>query len=191
MNGAAPHREQDDAAQDAAAFDRAFHRRSASLAVRPEHASDRDFLRRLFARCSPLAATLPAPLIMQQADLQDIGHRTQHPEAMRRIACRGDAPIGRIVIDWQSTDHSHGVDIAVLPEWRASGAGLQLLRAWLEVADRHGRASRLHVRHDNPAIRLYRRLGFVPLGDAAYDAPIVTMIRPCAGACSRSAKDSV
>ena len=178
-------------ADESEAFDAALRRRDGLLDVRPERPCDRDALRLIFAHCSPLASTLPASMLIQQADLQEIGHRAQHPGAMRRIAWRGDTPIGRIVIDWQSTDHSHGVDIAVLPEWRASGAGLQLLRAWLEVADRHGRASRLHVRHDNPAIRLYRRLGFVPLGDAAYDAPIVTMIRPCAGACSRSAKDSV
>jgi ribosomal protein S18 acetylase RimI-like enzyme len=69
-------------------------------------------------------------------------------------------PVGRIVIEWRPDGVTHGVDIAVLPEFRSSGAGLQMLRAWLDVADSMESLSTLYVRSDNPVLALYRRLGF-------------------------------
>ena len=169
-------------ADESEAFDAALRRRDGLLDVRPERPCDRDALRLIFAHCSPLASTLPASMLIQQADLQEIGHRAQHPGAMRRIAWRGDTPIGRIVIDWRvagpRTDVSQCVDIAVLPAYRPGGAGLHMLRAWLDIADLHRRVCRLEVRHGNPAILLYRRLGFAPSGPATSDDPVMTMIRP-------------
>ena len=99
---------------------------------------------------------------------------------MRRIVSLGSRPIGRIVIDWHPPDHSHGIDIAVLPDDRRSGAGLHLLRAWLAAADRWGMTCSLEVERSNPARHLYVRLGFVPVGSKA--EPIGTMHRVARGA---------
>lgn len=161
----------------AAAFDRVL-RRHGRLDPRPEQPADLAFIRLLFARCSPLAETLPPALLTGQADLQEIGHRAQHPDAMRRILWRDARPIGRVVIDWSSAGGCQCVDIAVLPEHRGSGAGIATLRAWLEVADHDRRTCRLEVLRANPAALLYRRLGFTALGATGAHDPVMTMIRP-------------
>lgn len=47
--------------------------------------------------------------------------------------------------------------VAVSPAFRGKGIGGQLVRKGLELADGD---VKLHVEHDNPAMRLYSRLGF-------------------------------
>ena len=140
------------------AFDRAFQGRSDRLSIRPERAEDLPFVRGLAERCSPLADVLPAQLLAQQAAAQEASHRSEYPSAMRRIVSANGIPVGRIVIEWRSDGVTHGVDIAVLPEFRSSGAGLQMLRAWLDVADSMESLSTLYVRSNNPVLALYRRL---------------------------------
>jgi ribosomal protein S18 acetylase RimI-like enzyme len=51
--------------------------------------------------------------------------------------------------------------IAVLPAYRGQGIGTQLLKSVLAVAPAVYPAVSLSVRDDNPAIRLYQRVGFV------------------------------
>ena len=53
------------------------------------------------------------------------------------------------------------LSIAVLPGWRGRGVGGSLLRALMERARARGFAAlSLSVNPDNPALRLYERLGF-------------------------------
>lgn len=77
-------------------------------------------------------------------------------------------------------DHSYGIDIAVLPEARATGAGLHMLRAWLEVTDSVGRPCRIDVVRDNPAARIYARLGFALAASDDGQSPMAEMVRPAA-----------
>lgn len=95
---------------------------------------------------------------------------------MQRIAERDGRPIGRFMIDWR-TDESHGVDLAVMPGDRATGAGLHFLRAWIDVADAMAVPAVLQVAVDNPAQRIYRRLGFVAV-DAQSSPLVIAMRRP-------------
>ena len=57
------------------------------------------------------------------------------------------------------------VDIALLPAHRGAGIGTDILRGLLAEAAASGRPVRIHVERTNPALRLYRRLGFVPIAD--------------------------
>ena len=67
------------------------------------------------------------------------------------------------------------ITIAVLVEYRRLGYGSALLAALVEEARQSGfDALSLSVEPDNPAVRLYSRLGFEPVGHAV-DA--LTMIR--------------
>lgn len=64
--------------------------------------------------------------------------------------------------------------VAVVPEARTRGIGESLLRA--AIADARSRKAErlfLEARHNNPAIALYRRLGFEPIGTRKdyYHAP--------------------
>ena len=56
------------------------------------------------------------------------------------------------------------LSIAVTPEYRGRGIGTRLLTQLLRGAAKHFTAVSLSVAADNPALRLYRRLGFEIVG---------------------------
>jgi ribosomal protein S18 acetylase RimI-like enzyme len=58
-------------------------------------------------------------------------------------------------------DATPELTVAVLPAYRGQGVGTQLLTALLRMAATHYRAVSLSVWKENPARRLYERLGFV------------------------------
>lgn len=67
------------------------------------------------------------------------------------------------------------VAIAVRAEWRGRGIGTALLEALIAAAASRGlRALSLSVDRDNPASRLYKRLGFVSVGGVGN---AITMLR--------------
>ena len=59
------------------------------------------------------------------------------------------------------------VSIAVREQARGQGVGQMLLRALIAEAGRRGVGLCLNVRHDNPALRLYERVGFQVVPGAA------------------------
>ena len=61
----------------------------------------------------------------------------------------------------QVDDHTPELAIAVLPPYLGQGIGAQLMRRLLDQAKTRYPAVALNVRADNPALRLYKRLGFV------------------------------
>lgn len=161
-------------------FDAAFRRRAPRLDVRAETGDDVAFLTRLHAECSPLAGLVPGAMMLQQAEFARSAHNRAFPRATHRIATLDGAPIGRFMIDWSGPD-SWGVDLAVLPDFRAGGAGLHFLRAWVEAADRHGRPAGLSVQRSNPARHIYARLGFVDAMRDGDPASIVMRREPRRG----------
>ncbi|MEC9254620.1 MAG: GNAT family N-acetyltransferase, partial [Pseudomonadota bacterium] len=62
-------------------------------------------------------------------------------------------------IDYWS-DEIRIVDIAILPEHQDSGAGSYLLQNIIEEGNEKGLPVRIHVEQNNPAKKLYERLGF-------------------------------
>jgi ribosomal protein S18 acetylase RimI-like enzyme len=80
------------------------------------------------------------------------------------LMLRDAVPVGRLSIaSWQ--DAIRIVDIALLPPSRTAGIGTALRRALLAAAAVAHQPVRLHVEKVNPALRLYERLGFVPIED--------------------------
>jgi ribosomal protein S18 acetylase RimI-like enzyme len=55
----------------------------------------------------------------------------------------------------------HLIQVQVAPQWQGKGLGEKLVRGVLEQAAQHGSSVVLDVLFDNPAKRLYDRLGFV------------------------------
>lgn len=53
--------------------------------------------------------------------------------------------------------------IALLPNFRRLGIGTKLLKQTLIIAQNYFAAISLSIRADNPALRLYQRIGFVPV----------------------------
>jgi ribosomal protein S18 acetylase RimI-like enzyme len=72
---------------------------------------------------------------------------------------------------WSKTDRGYGylseeipeLAIALIPTARAQGMGTELLKQTLALASHDFPAVCLSIRADNPALRLYQRVGFVPV----------------------------
>ena len=142
----------------------------AGATLRPAVAGDEPFLRALFraTRAPEFAAlgladeALESLLAMQYA-AQDRSYRAQHPGAAFDVVQRDGASIGRLSVD-RTGEAIRVLDIALMPEHRGRGIGTGLLRALIAEAAGSDRAIRLAVVRTNPALTLYRRLGFVAAG---------------------------
>ena len=71
----------------------------------------------------------------------------------------GGLPVGRIYVD-SDPQALHLLDIALLPAFRRQGLGSMLIKAVQAEAAASGRRVGLYVERNNPALRLYRALGF-------------------------------
>ena len=145
------------------------------LTLRARRAEDEEFLLDCTIACSPLHGTLPAPMIAAQAALQRSAHDATHRDASHAIILRAGTAIGHVRIAW-SAHGTHLIDLAILPAHQRGGAGSSVLAAWLTLADASGRVATLDVQADNPARRLYARLGFIADPDDPW-AAFVTMRR--------------
>jgi len=87
-------------------------------------------------------------------------HYMQHfPDASYEIILLKNKPIGRLYLD-RREDEIRIVDIALLQAYRNRGIGSQLLHTVFDEARAAGLLVRIHVEVNNPAMRLYQRLGF-------------------------------
>jgi len=68
--------------------------------------------------------------------------------------------MGRMLVG-QVPSETRLIDIALLEEHRNRGIGAELLRQLLQKCETKSRPARLRVLQGNPAIRLYRRMGFL------------------------------
>jgi ribosomal protein S18 acetylase RimI-like enzyme len=71
-------------------------------------------------------------------------------------------------------DHTPELSIAVLPEYRGKGIGEMLMRCLFSSMEACYSAICLSVSAENPALRLYQRLGFVEVGN---DSSSLKMVR--------------
>jgi len=106
--------------------------------------------------------------LTQQFSAQERHYATHYPGAEHSIILHEGNGAGRLYLH-RGADEIRLVDIGLLPELRNRGIGRQLLE-WIQAqAAAAGLPLRLSVTLDNPAQRLYRRLGFVPgTDDGAY-----------------------
>lgn len=82
---------------------------------------------------------------------------------------KGAEPIGRVYIDRREAE-IRLIDIALLPGHRGLGLGTSLLEELLSEAHAGGLPVTIHVEKNNPAMKLYRRLGFRPIEEqGVYD----------------------
>src|SRR6185437_5135277 len=143
------------------------------LDLRPERDDDREFRYRLFCDSrQPEFALLPPPVYQQvmahQFNAQTVGYREQFPQARFDIIELAGQPIGRIVVDRPGTTMLI-IDQAIVPAMRGRGIGTAIMRVLMDEAQSAGLPVRLEVASENdPAYRLYQRLGFVPIENAPF-----------------------
>ncbi len=91
-------------------------------------------------------------------------YKEQFPTADFKIMMQGRKRIGRLYID-RRLDEIRIIDIALLPQYRGKGIGSSFMKAIIAEAEKAGLPLRIHVAQFNPALRLYKRLGFKKIGD--------------------------
>ena len=134
-------------------------------------AADREFLFEVYAASRdsemalvPWSDEQKQAFLRMQFDAQDRHYRTHYPEARFQVIHHEGQPVGRLYV-FEGADEIRIMDIALLPAWRGAGIGSALLRDVLARAGELNRSVTLHVEHNNPARRLYDRLGFRPVSD--------------------------
>jgi len=137
-----------------------------AITFRPEQSEDLPFLQRLYASTRaeelkqvPWSDPQRDAFLKMQLHLQTTHFRRHYPEASYQIVLVGDRPIGRLYVH-RAEDHILLLDIALLPENRGAGIGGRLLEELLLEATVAQKPVRIHVEQQNPALRLYTRLGF-------------------------------
>ncbi|MDP1582532.1 MAG: GNAT family N-acetyltransferase [Bradyrhizobium sp.] len=138
--------------------------------------SDLPFLAQVYAstRAEELAVTdwsdeHKAAFLEAQFRAQHAHYQRYYPNADWLVTMRGGEDIGRLYLERWPTQHRI-IDIAFLPEHRGKGLGAALLRDLIDEAAACGKAVSIHVEKLNPAMRLYRRLGFTTEEDkGVYD----------------------
>ena len=92
-----------------------------------------------------------------QAQSHDYAARFPHSEHFIVESC-GQAA-GRLLLNREADEH-RVVDIAIVPELQRQGIASVVLKSLIAEAEAAGAALRLSVWYSNPALDLYRRLGF-------------------------------
>lgn len=74
--------------------------------------------------------------------------------------------IGRFYIHWNySAQEVRIVDIALLPDFRSKGIGTYFIKDTFQKAAALHKSVTIHVEYNNPALKLYERLGFCKIGE--------------------------
>ena len=143
----------------------------AGVTLRPIRSDDEAFLLRVYGstRADELSQldwdnAQKDAFVRMQFDAQHRYYSAQFPGARFDIIEMGDQPVGRFYVDRREAE-IRVIDIALLPEYQKMGIGGVLMQELLnEAAKTHKRVS-LHVEQFNPAMRLYKRLGFAHIRD--------------------------
>ncbi len=94
-----------------------------------------------------------------QFDAQHAHYIGHYPQARFDLIVDAGVPVGRLYVDRTDTQ-VHVIDISLLPAYRGRGMGSALFAALQQEAARDGKTVTIHVEVNNPAQRLYQRLGF-------------------------------
>jgi len=164
---------------------------SKGYTLRPETDDDIPFLMDLYGttREQELAQVdwtqaQKGAFIAHQFNAQRIHYRGQISGCTFEVIEKRGVPIGRLYLQERET-RLHIVDIALMPDSCGQGIGSAILSAMIETAGGRGKGVGIFVEKYNPALRLYRRLGFTEIQNTdiyfemewvpeGYDAPLVT-----------------
>jgi GNAT superfamily N-acetyltransferase len=140
------------------------------ITLRPITPDDMELLLRIYrsTREEELAMVLDwteemkAAFVRQQFEAQHVWYRDHYEGAQFDIILVDGAPAGRLYVH-RRADEIRLVDIAFLPDFRKGGLGTSILEDLLAEGRAAGKPVTIHVEIYNPAMRLYERLGFVPV----------------------------
>jgi len=136
------------------------------VTLRASRPSDEEFLFSVYAstRADELALVdwteeQKAAFLRMQFEAQSRFYVENYPGAEFQLILLDGQPAGRLYIHHRQ-DEIRIMDIALLPEHRRRGIGIALLNRILEEANDSHMPVTIHVERFNPAMQLYKRLGF-------------------------------
>jgi RimJ/RimL family protein N-acetyltransferase len=146
------------------------------VSYRPITEDDIPFLAAVYfsTRAEEVASTgwpveMQQQFLAQQFDAQHRHYQRHYPDAEWLVVERGGEAVGRLYIEEWPTQ-IRIIDISLLPPARGSGIGAAIFRDMFEQARTRAKKISIHVEKNNPARRLYLRLGFEPVADeGVYD----------------------
>lgn len=145
----------------------------AGVALRPEREDDLAFLYRLYAstRAEEMAlvdwsAAEKEAFLRMQFNAQRTHYLRHYPASRFDVIEQAGVAIGRLYVA-RRADDIRIIDIALMPEHQGHGLGGRLVRALIDEAAASGRSVSIHVEAGNPAMSLYRRLGFAFQGEGS------------------------
>jgi RimJ/RimL family protein N-acetyltransferase len=144
---------------------------SQGFTLRPETDADLAFLLRLYTSTRELELT-PVPwsaeqkqaFLTRQFQAQRHHYRTYFPGCAFDVIEQRGEPVGRLYLEVRRTQ-LHIIDIALVPDRCGRGIGTAILEALQTAGRLSGKAVGIMVEKFNPALRLYRRLGFAEVTD--------------------------
>lgn len=152
-----------------------------TLTIRPISLADEPFLwEMLYQALFVPEGEPPFPRnIVQQPELRQYVQDWGQPDDIGLLALMNDEPVGAV---WIRRSKAYGfvdedtpeLSLAVLPEYRGQGIGTKLMNELFALLQTRYAALSLSVARENPALRLYERLGFQIVQD---DGHSVTMKR--------------
>jgi ribosomal protein S18 acetylase RimI-like enzyme len=112
----------------------------------------------------PWSEAEKSAFLQMQFQAQHAHYMQHYPDADWLIVEQTGDAIGRLYLEtWPSEIRI--IDIALMPEARGAGLGQAMLEDVQALAARTGLGVGIHVEHNNPAMSLYRRLGFAKRED--------------------------
>jgi ribosomal protein S18 acetylase RimI-like enzyme len=139
--------------------------------LRPETDGDIPFLSELFASTRqdelavvPWTAEQKRAFLDGQFKAQRHHYRTYNTDCAFDVIEHAGRPVGRLYLEAPHR-RLHIVDITLMPVARGRGLGTAILSALQDNGRASGRPISIMVEKFNPAMRLYRRLGFNDVAD--------------------------
>jgi ribosomal protein S18 acetylase RimI-like enzyme len=142
-----------------------------TVTLRPIGREDEPFLFNVFTSVhGPTLAMADLPeeqvkgLLRMQFTAQHSQYQSQYPSADFDIVLVEGAAAGCLYA-LRGPEDFVLIDISLLPDYRNSGIGTSLVADLINQAKHEKRPLTAHVRKDNPAWRLWQKLGFEAVGD--------------------------
>lgn len=146
------------------------------IVFRPETSEDQKFLRVLYGSTReaemamvPWTKEQIEEFLDMQFEAQSKFYAEQFKGAEFSIVAQGGRSIGRLYLDRRANE-IRIIDIALLPHFRGRGIGVAILKHVMEIAANDHLPVTIHVEKNNPAMSLYKKLGYKLIEDqGVYD----------------------
>lgn len=145
-----------------------------SVRLRPIGEDDSDFLAQVYAstraeemkRVPDWSAGMVAAFLKSQFQLQHEYYQKNYQGGDFWVIQKSGIPIGRLYL--HENFQNKGVriiDIALLPAWQNQGIGRSILQDIMRESAALNRPLTIHVESFNPAMKLYKKLGFQKISE--------------------------